>query len=40
MTDLFRRGEVMPEGRTNEEEAKLIASQPQEKTGDGRETAN
>lgn len=31
MTDLFRRGEVLPEGRTNEEEAKLIASQPQEK---------
>ena len=25
MTDLFRRGEVLPEGRTNEEEARLIA---------------
>ena len=25
MTDLFRRGEVLPEGRTNEEEAELIA---------------
>ena len=25
MTDLFRRGEVLPEGRTNEEEEKLIA---------------
>lgn len=24
MTDLFRRGEVLPEGRTNEEEAKLV----------------
>jgi hypothetical protein len=24
MTDLFRRGELLPEGRTNEEEAKLI----------------
>ncbi len=31
MTDLFRRGEVLPEGRTNEEEAGLIASQPREK---------
>ncbi len=27
MFDLFRRGEVLPEGRTNEEEAKLIAQQ-------------
>ena len=26
MTDLFRRGEVLPEGRTNEEEEKLIAA--------------
>lgn len=25
MTDLFRRGEVLPEGRTTEEEEKLIA---------------
>ena len=25
MTDLFRRGEVLPEGRTNEEEMKLLA---------------
>lgn len=24
MTDLFRRGEVLPEGRTNEEEAILL----------------
>ena len=24
MTELFRRGEVLPEGRTNEEEARLI----------------
>jgi hypothetical protein len=27
MTDLFRRGEVLPEGRTSEEEGKLIAAQ-------------
>ena len=26
MTDLFRRGEVLPEGRTNEEELKLLAA--------------
>jgi hypothetical protein len=26
MTDLFRRGEVLPEGRSAEEEAKLIGS--------------
>ena len=26
MTDLFRRGEVLPEGRTNEEEAELVRS--------------
>ena len=25
MLDLFRRGEVLPEGRTNEEEVKLLA---------------
>ena len=28
MTDLFRRGEVLPEGRTNEEEVKLLAAAP------------
>ena len=28
MTDLFRRGEVLPEGRTNEEEMKLLAAAP------------
>ena len=28
MTELFRRGEVRPEGRTNEEEEKLIAAAP------------
>ena len=28
MTDLFRRGEVLPEGRTNEEEASLIKREP------------
>lgn len=27
MTDLLRRGEVLPEGRTNEEEAKLVGAQ-------------
>ena len=27
MTDLFRRGEVLQEGRTNEEEAKLVGAQ-------------
>jgi hypothetical protein len=27
MTDLFRRGEVLPEGRTNEEEAKLVGAE-------------
>jgi hypothetical protein len=26
MTDLFRRGEVLPEGRTNEEEVKLVGA--------------
>ncbi len=26
MMELFRRGEVLPEGRTNEEEAKLVQS--------------
>ncbi len=29
MTDLFRRGEVLPEGRSVEEEAKLIAGESQ-----------
>ena len=28
MTDLFRRGEVLPEGRTNEEEELLIKNAP------------
>jgi len=28
MTDLFRRGEVLPEGRTNQEEVKLVGAQP------------
>ena len=28
MLDLFRRGEVLPEGRTNEEELALIRSEP------------
>jgi len=28
MLDLFRRGEVLPEGRTNEEEAKLLTASP------------
>jgi hypothetical protein len=27
MTELFRRGEVLPEGRTNEEEERLISEQ-------------
>jgi hypothetical protein len=27
MTDLFRRGEVLPEGRTNQEEAKMVGAQ-------------
>lgn len=27
MTDLFRRGEVLPEGRTNEEEANLVGAE-------------
>jgi len=27
MTDLFRRGEVLPEGRTNQEEVKLVGAQ-------------
>ncbi len=28
MLGLFRRGEVLPEGRTNDEEAALISSEP------------
>ena len=28
MLDLFRRGEVLPDGRTNEEEVKLVAASP------------
>ena len=28
MLDLFRRGEVLPEGRTNDEEVKLLAASP------------
>ena len=33
MTDLFRRGEVLPEGRTNEEEEKLIADESPDRLG-------
>lgn len=29
MLDLFRRGEVLPQGRTNEEEVKLVAASPE-----------
>ncbi len=36
MTDLFRRGEVLPEGRTNEEEAALIANQAGEQEEKGK----
>jgi len=36
MSDLFRRGEVLPEGRTNEEEGELVRSQ-KERPGAGRE---
>jgi len=28
MLHLFRRGEVLPEGRTNQEEVKLVAASP------------
>jgi len=28
MLDLFRRGEILPDGRTNEEEAVLIRTEP------------
>jgi len=28
MLDLFRRGEVLPEGRTNEEEEALLKREP------------
>ena len=34
MTELFRRGEVLPEGRTNEEEEKLIGAAGQARVGD------
>ena len=33
MLDLFRRGEVLPEGRTNEEEVKLLVASPVASTG-------
>ena len=36
MTELFRRGEVLPEGRTNEEVEKLIAAAPVVSTVDRR----
>jgi hypothetical protein len=29
MLDLFRRGEILPEGRTNDEETKLIDAEKQ-----------
>ena len=32
MHELFRRGEVLPEGRTNEEEAELIEQRRREET--------
>ena len=35
MMDLFRRGEVLPEGRWNEEEVKLLATSPPVSTVDG-----
>jgi hypothetical protein len=34
MTELFRCGEVLPEGRTNEEEEKLIGAEGQARVGD------
>lgn len=34
MTDLFRRGEVLPEGRMNEEEEELISAAPVESAVD------
>jgi hypothetical protein len=33
MFDLFRKGEVLPAGRTDEEEAKLLQKQKAEKAG-------
>ena len=35
MFDLFRRGEVLPEGRTNEEEAALLEQQRREDAKNG-----
>lgn len=40
MMELFRRGEVLPEGRTNEEEARLVRAgapelPPEEKASSG-----
>ena len=40
MTDLFRRGEALPEGRTNEEEVKLVAASPVVSTVHGQQVAN
>ena len=40
MLDIFRRGEVLPEGRTNEEEVRLIAvGKPAPVTTSGPQTA-
>jgi hypothetical protein len=33
MLDLFRRGEILPEGRTNEEEAALIGAESRNGNG-------
>ena len=38
MTDLFRRSEVLPEGRTNEEEQKLITLSGKAETAASRDT--
>ena len=35
MSDLFRRGEVLPEGRTSEEEEKRVATSPAVRAVDG-----
>jgi hypothetical protein len=41
MFELFRRGEVLPAGRTNEEEAKLVkTTQPQKGTENTKEKNN
>ncbi len=40
MHELFRRGEVLPEGRTNEEEAKLIEQQRREHAKKGEPRMN